>query len=78
MAAELLTVDGKAAGLLAMHVPTGRFIRVNAKAVVLATGGGCYKPTGFPVGGNTFDGEYMCWQLGLMIHFPLRRSLCAA
>ena len=29
--------------------------------------GGCYRPTGFPVGGDTFDGEYITYQLGLPI-----------
>ena len=39
----------------------------NAKAVVMATGGGCYKPGGYPVGGNTFDGEYIAYKHGLPI-----------
>jgi succinate dehydrogenase/fumarate reductase flavoprotein subunit len=67
MAADVLTENGKVQGVLAMHVPTGEFIVIRSKAVVLATGGGCYKPTGFPVGGDTFDGEYICYHLGLPI-----------
>lgn len=67
MVTDILTVDGAAAGLLAMHVPSGELITVHAKAVVLATGGGCFKPTGYPVGGDTFDGEYMAYELGLPI-----------
>ncbi|MCD7832802.1 MAG: FAD-binding protein [Lachnospiraceae bacterium] len=57
----------KICGVMAFHVPSGQIITVNAKAVVMATGGGSYKPTGYPVGGDTFDGEYMAWELGLPI-----------
>ena len=34
---------------------------------VLVIGGGCYKPTGFPTGGVTFDGEYIAYNLCLPI-----------
>ncbi|MCD8021896.1 MAG: FAD-binding protein [Lachnospiraceae bacterium] len=57
----------KICGVLGFHVPSGQVITVQAKAVVMATGGGSYKPTGYPVGGDTFDGEYMAWELGLPI-----------
>jgi succinate dehydrogenase/fumarate reductase flavoprotein subunit len=67
MVFKLLYKDGKVNGVAGFHVPSGQSILVQAKAVVLATGGGCYKPTGFPVGGDTFDGEYMCYKLGLPI-----------
>ena len=69
MVTDLLTGDGGRgiAGILAMHTQSGQMITVRAKAVVLATGGGSYKPTGYPTGGNTFDGEYMAYQLGLPI-----------
>ena len=67
MVADLLTDGGRISGALAFHVPSGQFITLRAKAVVLATGGGSYKPTGYPVGGDTFDGEYMAYQLGLPI-----------
>ena len=67
MAAELLTKNGAVCGAVAFHVPSGAFITVHAKAVLLATGGGSYKPTGYPVGSDTFDGEYMAYQLGLPI-----------
>ena len=67
MAADLLTADGAVCGAIGLHVPSGQFITVRAKAVVLATGGGSYKPTGYPVGSDTFDGEYMAYELGLPI-----------
>ena len=67
MAANLLVKDGRVCGAVGFHVQSGKVISVDAKAVVLATGTGAYKPTGYPVGGDTFDGEYMAYQLGLPI-----------
>lgn len=67
MVADLCVENGKIQGALAMHVPSGEFLSVAAKAVILATGGGSVKPTGYPVGTDTFDGEYMAFQLGLPI-----------
>lgn len=54
-------------GALLLHVPSGALITARAKAVILATGGGSYKPTGCPTGGDTFDGEYMAFEAGLPI-----------
>lgn len=67
MVTDIVTDEGRVNGLIALHVPSGEAVRVSAKAIVLATGGGAYKPTGYPVGGDTFDGEYMAFQLGLPI-----------
>ena len=67
MVCDVFVRDGQVKGVIGFHVPTGEFITIRAKAVILATGGGAYKPTGFPVGGDTFDGEYICYQLGLPI-----------
>lgn len=67
MAVRILTAEGRIAGIMGFHVPSGQIITVYAKAIVLATGGGSYKPTGYPVGGDTFDGEYMAYELGLPI-----------
>lgn len=67
MVVDVLTANGEVTGAIGLHVQSGKFIVFHAKAVVLATGGGCYKPTGYPVGGNTFDGEYIAFQLGLPI-----------
>lgn len=67
MVTNILTDQGRVAGVMCFHVPSGQVIAASAKAVVLATGGGSYKPTGYPTGGDTFDGEYMAYQLGLPI-----------
>ncbi len=67
MVNDLLIEDGKVCGVIAMHVQSGEVIVIHAKAVVMATGGGSYKPTGYPTGTNTFDGEYMAFEHGLPI-----------
>ena len=67
MVADVLTQEGRVAGCIGFHVPSGQVISVAAKAVLLATGGGSYKPTGYPTGSDTFDGEYIAYQLGLPI-----------
>lgn len=65
--AERKPVPGRIIGVMGFHVPSGQIITVHAKAVVMATGGGSYKPTGYPTGGDTFDGEYIAYQMGLPI-----------
>lgn len=67
MITDLLMQEERVAGAIGFHVPSGQTISVKSKAVILATGGGCFKPTGYPVGGDTFDGEYMAFHLGLPI-----------
>lgn len=67
MVTDVLVQNDRVCGVIGFHVPSGQIITVNAKAVVMATGGGSYKPTGYPVGGDTFDGEYIAYQLGLPI-----------
>lgn len=67
MVTDVVVDEGKVKGVMGLHVPSGQIITVHAKAVVLATGGGCIRPAGYPVGGNTFDGEYIAYNLGLPI-----------
>ena len=67
MVTDVIVDENKVKGIMCFHVPSGQVITVHAKAVVLATGGGCIRPAGYPVGGNSFDGEYMAYQLGLPI-----------
>lgn len=67
MVTDVIADGGQVKGVMGFHVPSGQMVTVHAKAVVLATGGGCIRPAGYPVGGNSFDGEYMAWQLGLPI-----------
>lgn len=67
MVTDVLLDSGRVNGVMGFHVPSGQVIAVRGKAVILATGGGSYKPTGYPTGGDTFDGEYIAYQMGLPI-----------
>lgn len=67
MVTDVLTDGDRVVGAMGLHVPSGTVMQFNAAAVVMCTGGGCFKPTGFPVGGDTFDGEYIAYNLGLPI-----------
>lgn len=67
MITNVIVEDGRVCGAVGFHVPSGAIVTCHAKAVVMCMGGGCYKPTGFPVGGVTFDGEYIAYNLGLPI-----------
>lgn len=67
MITNVIVEDGRAVGAVGLHVPSGASIVCHAKSVIMCMGGGCYKPTGFPTGEDSFDGEYICYQLGLPI-----------
>ena len=67
MVTNLIVQGGKCVGAIGFQFTTGAIITVHAKAVVLAAGNGCVTPTGHPIGDNTFDAEYMAYQLGLPI-----------
>ncbi len=67
MITNVITENNKVCGAIGLHVPSQTVVTVHAKSVVMAMGGGCYKPTGFPVGDDTFDGEYIAYNLGMPI-----------
>lgn len=67
MITDVVEDGGRVVGAIGFHVPSGTVVSASAKAVVMCMGGGCYKPTGYPVGGNSFDGEYIGYNLGLPI-----------
>lgn len=67
MITKIILQDGKVAGAAGFDVPSGTPMIFHAKSVILATGCGIYKNSGYPMAGNGFDGEYMCYQLGLPI-----------
>lgn len=67
MITDIVKSGDSVVGAAGFHVPSGTMITVSAKSIVMCMGGGCYKPTGFPVGDDTFDGEYIAYQLGLPI-----------
>jgi succinate dehydrogenase/fumarate reductase flavoprotein subunit len=67
MMTNLIVQDGRCVGAMGFQFTTGDIVSVSAKAVVCAAGNGCVTPIGHPLGDNSFDGEYMCYQLGLPI-----------
>jgi succinate dehydrogenase/fumarate reductase flavoprotein subunit len=67
MITNVVVQDGKCVGATGFQFTTGAIITVHAKAVVMAMGNGCIIPTGHPIGDNTFDGEYIAYNLGLPI-----------
>jgi|GEM_PF-5946737 len=62
-----LIEDGQVIGAMGIHVQSGAIITVNSKATILCAGAGSYKPTGYPTGSCTFDGEAM----GYRHHLPI-------
>ncbi len=67
MITNVIVEDGKAVGAVGFIVTTGDIIKINAKAVVMAMGSGTIFPGGFPMGTNSFDCEYIAYNLGLPI-----------
>ena len=68
MVTSLVTTnDGSICGAVGLHFQSGTAITFHAKAVVLCAGSGTYKASGFVLGGDTFDGQYMAYQLGCTI-----------
>jgi len=65
MTIEIITVDGEAVGVLALDLPSGKFLLVKARAVILATGGGMFiYPNLTAPRELTGDGYAMAWRAG--------------
>ena len=67
MLVDVTTTDGKISGAVALHVKSATPVIFRCKAICMCTGTGSMKPTGYPTSEDTFDGEYICYQLGLPI-----------
>ena len=52
---------------MGLHYKSATPITFQAKAVALCAGSGTYKASGFVLGGDTFDGQYMAYELGCTI-----------
>ena len=66
MLVDLVTgEDGQVTGGVGLHVKSATPITFTCKAVCMCTGTGSMKPTGYPTSSDTFDGEYICTNLGL-------------
>lgn len=68
MVTRLLTAgDGRVCGAVGLHVKSATALTFSAKAVALCAGSGTYKASGFVLGGDTFDGACMAYDLGCPI-----------
>lgn len=67
MIVDVTTTDGKISGAVGLHVKSATAITFKCKAICMCTGTGSMKPTGYPTSEDTFDGEYICVNLGLPV-----------
>lgn len=67
MIVDVVERDGACVGAVGLHFKSGTMLSFAAKAVVLATGNGVTKSSGYPLGADTFDGIWMGYQHGLPI-----------
>jgi succinate dehydrogenase/fumarate reductase flavoprotein subunit len=65
--AQLLTDGSRVAGAIGYPFEEEKALVFKAKAVIMATGAGGYKPNGFPLHNTTFDGDAMAYRLGAEI-----------
>lgn len=67
MILDVIEKDNRVVGAIGLHYKSCSILKFHAKSVVLCTGAGAYKSSGFPSSENTFDGEY----IGYKHHLPL-------
>ena len=67
MITELLEKDGQVVGAVGFPMDEDRAIIIKAKAVVMCSGAGGFKNTGFPIGPLTYDGQAMAYNVGAEI-----------
>jgi succinate dehydrogenase/fumarate reductase flavoprotein subunit len=67
MLVDVTTTDGKISGAVGFHVKSSTPVTFRCKAICMCTGTGSMKSTGYPTSEDTFDGEYICYNLGLPV-----------
>lgn len=67
MFVNVTTTNGRISGGVGFHVKSATPIIFRCKAICMCTGTGSMKPTGYPTSEDTFDGEYICVNLGLPV-----------
>lgn len=67
MFVNVTLTEGKISGGVGFHVKSATPVIFRCKAICMCTGTGSMKPTGYPTSEDTFDGEYICFQLGLPV-----------
>jgi succinate dehydrogenase/fumarate reductase flavoprotein subunit len=64
MLTSLIEKDGRVAGAVGFKLDTEEAVVIKAKAVIMCTGGGAFKPNGFQVCSLTSDGDAMAYRIG--------------
>lgn len=67
MITRLIKEDGRIAGAAGFLLDAEKTVTIAAKAIVLCTGAGGFKPSGFPVCDLTHDGSIMAYEIGAKI-----------
>lgn len=64
---HLIKEDGQIAGAAGFRLDAEETVTIRAKSVILCTGAGGFKPSGFPVCDLTHDGTVMAYQIGAKV-----------
>jgi succinate dehydrogenase/fumarate reductase flavoprotein subunit len=68
MMTSLIMKDGRAAGAIGFPLDDDtKAIVINARAVIICTGGSGFKPNGYPINSLTSDGDAMSYRVGAEI-----------
>jgi len=67
MLTNLLVTNGAVVGAAGFHVESDEVLIFRAKSVAMCTGSGGFKTGGFPINGNTNDGDWMAYNAGAKI-----------
>ena len=67
MVTHLIEHEGRIAGATGFTLDDGQLIQVSAKSVILCTGAGGFKPSGFPICDLTHDGTVMAYRIGAKV-----------
>ena len=67
MITHLLKQDGRVVGASGFSLDQNKVIHYHAKSVVLCTGAGGFKPSGFPICDLTHDGTIMAYKIGAKV-----------
>ncbi|WP_373236942.1 FAD-binding protein [Cohaesibacter celericrescens] len=64
---HLIKEDGRIAGAAGFRLDAAETITIKAKSIILCTGAGGFKPSGFPVCDLTHDGSIMAYEIGAKV-----------
>lgn len=64
---HLLKDNGRVVGAMGMYIDKNESLVIHAKSVILCTGAGGFKPSGWQIGSLTHDGDAMAYRIGAEI-----------